>query len=197
MSDTIERNQKRGSAVTTVRAIAILIIRIWAIQEFITTAFNIQIQRHFYSLVQQPDSDQYLGMVVGMSYQALFFVLAVVFFIFAGPVVRLLLRLPSRTGETYQFSIDDMVRAGTFLIGLYLLGRRGGEAIYALMSGAVESYREVPAYLALSDGYVSYLAHIFVIVFALWLVIFPGHVTRLFSWLHKAGEAKPTPVEES
>jgi hypothetical protein len=169
--------------MTAVQALAVVIIRLWAVGALISALFGVS---QMAGLVASGD-EMYRNTPFGYL-QLATYLLILAFWIlvlaYSRRVTMWLVPPVKEADHAVKIEPADLIRIGSFLIGVYYLTQYVPDFMRTVSAAILESRQTGMSYGRAVELAVSIIA----ILIALWLILRTNHLARLFAWLRRAGQ---------
>lgn len=176
-----------------IEAIGVLMIRLWAAGLLVTylSAFGIWLWEAAFGDGEQALADLLVEATIWLTP-------AIIAFVFAPRFAKLIAPRSAPDKIAFAVSIDDVVAAGAFLIGLFFMLRLGTELIAAVLDvmGTLVDRGDNDPIQIHHFQWQRFFAAATTFAVALFLAFKPHEIARLFARLRQAGLPKADPADE-
>ncbi|MFP4003507.1 MAG: hypothetical protein ACLFV8_07025 [Alphaproteobacteria bacterium] len=181
--------------MSAVQAIAVVMIRLWAVGYVISVFFAV-FQSISFLLSEQ---EMFQGLQGYLSLAAQVFLLAfwVLVLVYSRTVTAWVLPPVKEADHRIRLAPEDLISAGTFLVGVYYLTQYVPDLLRSMPGAVIEIQQTGHAWSMLTGRLTEFTVSIIAILISLWLVLRPSHLVRLFSWLRTAGQPKEDGAEKT
>lgn len=180
--------------MSAVQALAVVLIRLWAVGYIIVWLFSVANTAGMLFSGDQTFGGAYGYLTLASVVLILAFWTVVLCY---SKRVTLWVVPPVQEADRKLFlAPEELIRIGTFLIGVYYLTRYVPDLLQSAPT-LIMQYTQGHGVSWAPSGLIQVGTSLIAILISLWLVLRPGHVARLFALLRQAGQARVEPVEEA